>query len=213
MKTDELINALSADNAVQLSQSEARNWTRGLAAGAAAAVLMVLMIVKARPDIGEAIHDPRFLFKFVAALALAGPAAALAYRLSRPQSGPGPGLAMLVLAPALLALGCGIDIALTPASGWGAQATGNYPFYCLVCVPVFSLAPLTGIFLALSQGAPTHQRLAGFVGGLAAGGMGAAAYALHCTDDSPLFLALWYSIAVTLVGALGAWLGPRVLRW
>ncbi|MGA7427255.1 MAG: NrsF family protein, partial [Rhodoplanes sp.] len=33
------------------------------------------------------------------------------------------------------------------------------------------------------------------------------------TDDSPLFVATWYSLAITLVVAVGAVLGPRVLRW
>jgi hypothetical protein len=38
-------------------------------------------------------------------------------------------------------------------------------------------------------------------------------YASHCTDDSPLFVATWYSIGTAVVTALGALIGARVLRF
>jgi len=40
--------------------------------------------------------------------------------------------------------------------------------------------------------------------GLVAGGLSAALYATHCTDDSPLFVATWYTIAIAAVTVLGA---------
>jgi hypothetical protein len=55
--------------------------------------------------------------------------------------------------------------------------------------------------------------LAGAVGGLLAGGLGAMLYASHCTDDSPLFVALWYVVAIALVAVVGALAGRLVLRW
>ena len=53
--------------------------------------------------------------------------------------------------------------------------------------------------------------MAGLTAG--AGAVAATFYARHCTDDSPLFVGLWYVLAraiVTLAGALG---GSRLLRW
>ena len=41
----------------------------------------------------------------------------------------------------------------------------------------------------------------------------AAFYAAHCPDDSPLFVAAWYSLAVALVAAVGAATGRLTLRW
>ena len=38
-------------------------------------------------------------------------------------------------------------------------------------------------------------------------------YALSCTELSPAFVAIWYSLGIALAGALGAVLGPRILRW
>lgn len=49
--------------------------------------------------------------------------------------------------------------------------------------------------------------------GLAAGAIAAAIYAWHCPDDSPLFLATWYMIAIAGVTVGGALLGRRLLRW
>jgi NAD(P)H-dependent FMN reductase len=49
--------------------------------------------------------------------------------------------------------------------------------------------------------------------GLVAGGLAAALYATQCTDDSPLFIATWYSIAIGAVTVLGAVLGRHQLRW
>jgi hypothetical protein len=43
--------------------------------------------------------------------------------------------------------------------------------------------------------------------------LAATLYALHCTDDSPLFVALWYTPGVLLVSAIGATLASRVARW
>jgi hypothetical protein len=38
-------------------------------------------------------------------------------------------------------------------------------------------------------------------------------YALTCPDDSPLFVATWYSIAIAVVAGGAAWVGNRLLRW
>jgi hypothetical protein len=66
---------------------------------------------------------------------------------------------------------------------------------------------------ALRTGAPRSATIAGAVAGLVAGGAGATLYALHCHDDSPLFLALWYALSVALVALVGALLGRWLLRW
>ena len=55
--------------------------------------------------------------------------------------------------------------------------------------------------------------LSGALAGLLAGGVGAARYAIHCTEDSPLFYATWYGIAILLATGIGAVAGRRVLRW
>ena len=49
--------------------------------------------------------------------------------------------------------------------------------------------------------------------GLAAGAVGALVYTLHCPELEAPFLALWYVLGMLLPAALGAWVGPRLLRW
>jgi hypothetical protein len=211
MNTEDLLNALAADVATPPPRA-ARDWSLGVAGGALFSLVALLATLKARSDIAAVALDPRFDFKFLAALSLAVPAVWLSARLARPGSGLRGG-AWLAVAPALLAVVCLADLLLTPEATWRAQAAGQFAPWCVVCVPLASLAPLAGILHAMSRGAPTNQRLAGLIAGLAAGGVGAFVYALHCTDDSPLFVATWYSLGVAIMGAIGAALGPRVLRW
>ncbi len=64
--------------------------------------------------------------------------------------------------------------------------------------------------------APRRTGTAGSCGaaaGLLAGAIGAALYATHCPDDSPLFVATWYTLAIGFVVGLGALAGSRLLRW
>ena len=51
--------------------------------------------------------------------------------------------------------------------------------------------------------------LAGAVAGLAAGGVAATLYAAHCTDDSPLFVATWYTLAIAALAAARRACRPR----
>lgn len=43
--------------------------------------------------------------------------------------------------------------------------------------------------------------------------MAATVYGLHCPENTFTFVALWYSLGVLLLAALGAVLGRWVLRW
>ena len=211
MNTESLIATLTADAAARPRRSLGRDWSLAIVGGALAAVAMMTVTIHPRPDFALVDHDPRFLFKFVVSLALAVPAAWLVWRAARPQATPR--LASLMIAPALLILACAVELYLMPSSTWLPRAIGSNAIYCATCVPIFSIAPMVGLFYALSRAAPANARLAGLVAGLCAGGIGAAAYAAHCTDDSPLFVAVWYSLGVAFMGVVGALLGPRFLRW
>jgi hypothetical protein len=46
-----------------------------------------------------------------------------------------------------------------------------------------------------------------------ASGLAGALYAVNCTDDSPLFVAVWYSLAIVTVSFVGAVAGRKLLRW
>jgi hypothetical protein len=78
---------------------------------------------------------------------------------------------------------------------------------------LLAAVPLVSALLALRYGAPENPTLAGASAGLLSGGIGAALYATHCIDDSPFFVSVWYTLAIAIVVAIGAWCGSRCLRW
>jgi hypothetical protein len=78
---------------------------------------------------------------------------------------------------------------------------------------MLSLAPLAALLMALRSAAPASPALAGAVAGLLAAASGAILYAFHCFDDSPLFVATWYTLAALPVVAVGSMAGHRLLRW
>jgi hypothetical protein len=49
--------------------------------------------------------------------------------------------------------------------------------------------------------------------GLAAGATATLVYCLHCPESTASFVVTWYSLGIGLAGLVGAWLGPRLLRW
>jgi hypothetical protein len=102
---------------------------------------------------------------------------------------------------------------LVPSVSWGARMIGTNSLACLASIPLIGLGPLAIFLATLRHGAPTRPRLAGAVAGVLAGGLSATFYAAHCTDDSPLFVALWYSIAICGLALAGALLAPRAARW
>ncbi len=83
MRTDELIAALAAD-APHRQPSLSTAWWAAAAVAATLAAGVFFGLLGLRPDIAAAAETPRFLWKFVITLALAGSAVALAGEQSRP---------------------------------------------------------------------------------------------------------------------------------
>ena len=71
---------------------------------------------------------------------------------------------------------------------------------------------LTTVHAQWRHAAPTRPSLAGAVAGLVASGIAATLYA-SSTDDSPLFVATWYPLAIGIVVLAGYVAGSRCLRW
>lgn len=212
MQTEDLINALKADNARQ-PMSLGRTWGMALAGATLAAAVVFWLSLGPRPDFLAAAHTLRFLFKFVATLMLAVTAFHLVRALSRPGSDAMRPALLLVAAPVALAIAVIAELVAVPSARWGTVWWGTNISTCLTFIPLIGLVPLAVFLLALRHGAPTRPAVSGAVAGLLAGGLSATFYAAHCPDDSPLFVATWYSIAIAGLVLLGAILGPRVARW
>lgn len=212
MRTDDLINALVAD--LTVSKIRPLGLLLGaVALGLAIAAILFFSWIGLRPDIGPALESLRFLFKLAACLSLAATAVGLLSRISRPGIEAGPWIAALAAVPALLAVAVAGELAVTPRAEWWSRLVGSNAALCLTLVPLLSIGPLACLLWALRHCAPTRPGLAGALAGFAASGVGAAFYASHCPDDSPLFVATWYTIAAGLVALWGHLLGSRCLRW
>jgi len=212
VKTGALIDLLVAD----LEPSRLRFRARlrlELACGGILAALILLMAIRLRPDLGAQLASPRLWFKFAATLTLSAASLGLVLRLATPGANAKPWLGALFLAPLILGLGVLAEALATPASSWAGRLVGHYAPYCVTLIPLLSAAPLACLLHALRQGAPADGGLAGAVAGLLAGGVSATLYALHCTDDSPFFVAAWYSLAIAIVTLVGYMGGRRWLRW
>jgi hypothetical protein len=157
--------------------------------------------------------QPRFAFMLIVTLWVAIPALLLLPRVATPLPPAGLWNRALWLAPLVLLAGVLLELAVLPGDLWMPSAVGHNARWCLTMVPLLAAAPLAATLYCLRQAAPAHPGRAGAVAGLVSGGFAAAIYALHCTDDSPLFVALWYTPGVLFVSGLGAGLAARIARW
>jgi len=207
-----LIRALAADDTPAGLHPGAR-LALALIGGTVAACIVFMLALRPRPDAVASLEQVRFLLKFAVTLSLAVAATGLVQRLVRPGMPLGAWRIALLLAPGLLLIGIAGELMALPQAGWMPALVGVNSRICLTFIPLMGLAPLALILLALRSGAPTRPALTGAVAGLIAGGISAAFYASHCPDDSPLFLAVWYTLGIGMLAGLGALLGRRLLRW
>lgn len=211
MKTEELISALATDDTHAPAPGFAL-W-RGIVISVPLAAALFFIVLGPRPDIGSALQTIRFDFKFVFALTVVLSTALVAVSFVSPAEKSKKKWWLLALAPLLLTVAIGFELMSTAPDQWYALWIGHNAVLCMVCIPLLSLMPLFVLLFALRSGAPSHPAYAGALAGLMAGGLGAMFYAAHCPDDSPLFVATWYVIALIMLSSLGAVLGSRILRW
>lgn len=212
METSELIKALAADTRrTGLPMKEA--WLVALAVAVLAAAALFFVLLGPRADAATSLQSARFTFKFVFTIALAVAALRLGAAIARPGSSLRPAVIGLLAVAALLGLSVLFELAATPADSWTARAIGTNSMVCLTFVPLMGLAPLAALLVAMRHGAPSHPTACGAIAGVLAGGISAAFYAAHCPDDSPLFVAVWYPLAIAMLASLGAVAGRLVLRW
>ena len=211
MKTDDLITLMTQDAPVGMSYGRAI--TIALVSGFVFSALLLFLTVGLRHNMVTVLETARVFFKIVVTILLAVLAVRLARRIGRP--GDETRLPALLLAvPAVMVVAAVVaELFVLPAGSWRASLVGRNALFCLFFVPTLSLAPFAGLFWALKKGAPANPAAAGAAAGFAAGAMATAIYAWHCPDDSPLFLATWYSLAIALMTGVGALSGHRWLRW
>jgi hypothetical protein len=211
MDTDRLISTLAAD-VDSRDRPVGALLAQALLIALPVSAAMLLATLGIRRDFMTAMHNPFFDLKFVVTLALALPAIVISLHLSRPEASLRGWAWLLLLPVAILALGISGEMMVPQRLPMMTRLIGSNSRVCVAAIPVLSLPLLAAALFGLRHGAPAHPAVAGALAGLLSAGLAATMYAAHCTDDSPLFVATWYTLATALVTAIGALLGVRFLR-
>lgn len=213
MNTDDLATLLSTGAERIDPRAPVRRAIAAVAAGLLAAALLMAAWLGVRPTLGQDLPVPMFWvkFAFVAWLAAGGWMAVV--RLARP----GVRLARVPLALAT-AVGAMWLLAALALAGADAPRRAELVFgqtwsACPLNIAVLSLPIFAAALWGMKGFAPTRLRWAGAAAGLFAGAAGAAVYAFHCPELAAPFLGIWYVLGMLVPAALGALIGPRVLRW
>ncbi|MHA6719740.1 DUF1109 domain-containing protein [Sphingomonas sp. RS6] len=211
--TDHLIDALATDLRPVPALFIGRRIAFGIASGGVVSLGLVFALFGMRPDLPRAMSGFDFWMKWGYTVALGLIAVVATTRLARPAGGSLRMLWPLALPVLLLAAMGVIELSRTPTRDWLSIWLGGSWDECpwrvlLLAIPIF-----IGLLWSFRKLAPTDLRAAGAAAGLAAGAWAATIYCLHCDEFAAVFVLTWYSLGILLTAALGALLGPRVLRW
>jgi hypothetical protein len=213
MKTEELIDLLSTNIEPVDTQKADRTLQIAIVAGLVLALLTCIVTLGVRPDL----NNPGVFGFLLVKIGFGVVVIILGWHLLLKHARPGgENHSRIFLAgvpfAALMALAA-VNLISVPASHWGHMIMGERWLGCLLSIPIIAVVPFAVITWAVRMAAPTNLLRTGALAGLVAGGISAAAYALHCPDDSLPFIALWYGGTIVLCTLAGAVLGPRLLRW
>lgn len=185
----------------------------GMVAAIVIAAIMFIVSAKGmRADLIAGNPDPMFLLRGGLLLLLGCASGYAVLSLASPAVGkPGQSWKMAMAAAALFPLAA-LVLAVT---GHGDVAAQNFQYGldCLKFSALSALATATPMVFWLRRGAPTSPTRAGWLTGVASGGLGAFAYGLHCPFNDVVYIGLWYTLAVGISAVVGRLVVPRLIRW
>jgi hypothetical protein len=211
--SDDLIDRLAGDLKPVASSALSLRLVAALAIGAVVAAIVMVPWIGLRPDFPQAFADPVFWLKFGYALGLAVCGYVAVERLARPGGLDRRGLlAAIGLFAIVVAMGV-TQALLSPPEDMRTLVLGSTALMCPFYVAALSLPVFVAVIVVMRQLAPTRLTLAGLAAGLLSGGVGAWVYSFHCGESGLPFLAIWYTLGVSIVAAVGAVTGRWLLRW
>lgn len=213
MKTEDLISQLAADAAPAPAAGLERRAAFGLVLGGVLSVVIYLLVLNPRVGFGHYLMNPLVAAKTVLPLILAGLALVMALRSTRPAAPLGKSRRAILIVPAAVVALFLYAFVTTPEGQRLRDFLGHSIPVCLPMIIVFSIPISAGLIAAMRQGAATRPALSGALAGLAAAGFATALYSTFCTEDSPLFYGVWYSLGIGIATGIGSVLGARMLRW
>ena len=212
MKTSELIAGLAAAAPVRPARPAARLIVAGMI-GAGLALALVAILLGFQP-IALALRASWFWMKAGYSLSLALAGLLLLAPLARPGARPPlVGFVVAVLAVGFMGMMAAHASMRVPADQRPALWLGDTWRVCSWRILGLAAPVFLALVVGLRRLAPTRPRLTGAAAGLAAGGLSAVVYGFYCQESAAPFVAAWYSLGVAVSAIVGAWLGPRLLRW
>jgi hypothetical protein len=208
MNTNDLITALATnDAAVGPDRPPKLGWMVG--AGLASSVALLLVFWGVLTNLLATMQTSAFIAKIALGLLTAAVGLWLWPQLLKPSNARRARL-LAVVAPTVLVWLWALLGTDTPVL---SQALSGMWSTCSVSIAALALPVWLGLMWHAQRCAPTQLRLAGAVSGAIAGGLGAAVYSLYCPVFDAGYIAVWYVLGIGVCVAVGAWLGPRAMRW
>ena len=211
MKTEQLIHLLAKGAGPAPRGIVTTRIGIALAGGAAASSLACLLTLGASPAL--ATMGLGLAIKLAYVLGVLGASAWWLDRVARPAAAWHCAAGGVLLTLAVMATWAGVVVGTSLDYERPLLFFGQSWAQCPWRVAALSLPAWLLSLWALRGLAPTRPRLAGFAAGLFSGSVGALGYALFCPEVSPVFVSIWYSLGMVAPAAVGALLGPRLLRW
>jgi hypothetical protein len=213
MRTENLTAILAANLEPVDSRRTMRHYVLGITAGALAALILTGGVLHLNPALPHEVSEPAFWVRELYCASLGTLAVFTVARLARPGARLGllpAGIAAIVLVMWILAA----TTLFSAASQNRVHLLLGTTYAVCPFLIAFIAAPLFLSFLWILKGlAPTRLRWAGAGAGFAAGSVGALVYTLHCPELTTPFIGTWYLVGMLIPASIGAWLGPRLLRW
>ena len=213
MKTEDFISLLATGVAPVDRHALTKRFGVAVLAGAAGATLIMAALLGIRHDLAEVALTPIFWAKIALPLCLMIGSLWMSTRLARPGVRTG-GSGWLIAAPvAAVWLAAAYVLLAAPDDARLALVLGKTWRVCPFNIAMLSVPGLVAVFWALKGLTPTQLVASGAVGGLLAGSTATLAYCLHCPEMGIPFWGAWYLLGMLVPTAIGALLGPRLLRW
>lgn len=176
------------------------------------AVVVVIWSQGMRADLSAGKPDEMFLIRAGVLLLLGGATAHSVTSMASPAVGRSQNGWKMALAAAVLFPLAAIIVATTGDVGLALKAMDS-GMRCMGYSLVGGLATAVPMIIWLRKGAPTSPERAGWLTGLASGGLGAFAYNIHCPFNNVVYIGVWYSLALMICAVLGRIIVPRLIRW
>jgi hypothetical protein len=213
MKTDELVEMLARGETAVDTRAPIIRGALALGAGTLAAMVLMASMFGVQPDLASDMRVPMFWVKVAFVVALLGAGLLASWRLGRPGASLR-GVLATIVAPVIGIWVLAAFVLMRADSGQRTELMlGQTWTQCATNIAMLSVPIFAASFWAMKALAPTRLRLAGAAAGLLAGAAAAVVYTLHCPELAAPFLGIWYVLGMLIPTAIGALIGPRVLRW